>query len=74
MEKNSGELLQQIAIDVAVIKAELAILKPLREQVTQNRQDIAELKSQLSVVRWIGGVLGTGFFGIFIKVFHDKLL
>ena len=68
------ELLQQIAIDVAVIKAEMAVLKPLREQVVKNREDIVELKSQLQLFRWVGGALSTGFFGVFLKVFHDKLI
>lgn len=73
MNLRTDELLQQIAIDVAVIKAEMAVLKPLREQVAQNREDIVELKSQLQIVRWIGGALGTGFLGMVVKLFHDRL-
>jgi hypothetical protein len=72
--QKAEDLLQQIAIDVAVIKAELAVLKPLREQVAQNREDIVELKSQLQIFRWVGGIVSTSFFGIFIKLFHDRLV
>lgn len=73
MNSRAEDLLQQIAVDVAVIKSELAAMKPLKEEVSKNREDIVELRSQLQIFRWVGGVLSTSFLGIFIKLFHDRL-
>lgn len=69
MNNKSLELLQQIAIDVAVIKNRLDNMENTQEQVERHSEDLASVKSQLNVVRWVGGVLGAGVLGVVIKTF-----
>lgn len=63
------DLLQQIAIDVAVIKNRLDNFEDIQEKVEIHSEELASVKSQLSVTKWIGGVLGAGVLGVVVKAF-----
>ena len=63
------ELLQQIAIDIAVIKSRMDHFEDTQEKVETHSEELASVKSQLNVVKWIGGVLGAGVLGVVVKAF-----
>lgn len=71
--KDTSEMLQQIAIDVAVIKNEMAALHSLQKEVVEHGQDLAKINTQLSVVKIISGVLLSGVVGLFIRLFNMKM-
>ncbi len=63
------DVLNQIAIDVAVIKNDLENIKSLNRTVSKNTNDITKISTQLTMTKWFLGILGSGVVGICIKLF-----
>ncbi len=68
---NQLELLQQIAIDVAVIKAEIENIKKGERENEETSKQVIELKSQMKVAKWLGGTVGTGVLSLWVVKLKD---
>lgn len=69
MNDKSLELLQKIAVDVAVIKNKIDHLEELEVKVEAHSVDLASLKTQISIAQWLGGVVGVAVIGVIIRNF-----
>lgn len=66
MNHEQMEVLHKIALDVAVIKTELIHLKQDTEKLEEISTEVTQLKSQMNVAKWLGGVLGTSVLSLWI--------
>lgn len=69
MRDEEVRILQQIAIDVAVIKNEIENIKKDTDKIDKTIKDIEKVKTQISVAKWVSSVLGVGV----ITLLLDKL-
>lgn len=66
MDERNKELLQQIAIDVAVIKSEIQDIRELKSDVKVLQEEVTELKTQMRLVRWVSSSSIVAFLGYII--------
>jgi len=69
MDAKQQDLLNQIAIDVAVIKSQIEEIADLTKTSKDQNNQITELRTQMKLVQWVGGILGAGFLGFVVKIF-----
>lgn len=72
MDSKAHELLQQIAIDVAVIKSKMERLEEADKKIETHSEELASMKTQLSVIKSIGSLIGAGLVGVLFKVFSNS--
>ena len=69
MDAKQQDLLNQIAIDVAVIKSQMEEITELTKTSKEQSNQITELRTQMKVVQWVGSIFGAGVLGFITKIF-----
>lgn len=72
MNDKYHDILQQIAIDVAVIKSKMDRLEEADKKIETHSEELASMKTQLGVIKSIGSLIGAGLVGVLFKVFSNS--
>lgn len=74
MDAKQQDLLNQIAIDVAVIKSQMEEITELTKANKEQSNQITELRTQMKVVQWVGSIFGASVLGFIAKIFLSGTL